>query len=146
MKKSKEELKKEIFNYLRKVSNHTFVSESNSDRYLKVFFVDDRVMVLLGDGIYESVSNIDYCLDTYESNYKQIVKQSLFGDYPYHGLRPISIPSKFKSIKYGDFKAVRNTRYLKNKIKSIIHSIENPSVENVKDRSIIDKIINIFTF
>lgn len=140
--KNKQDLKKELINYLRKTSEHTFMSKSRPDHYLKVFFIGDKIMILDGDKIFEkTMESIDSGIDCWGSNYKRIVKMSLFGERIY------SRPNRLGWIRIpgSDFVSIRNTKYSKSKIQKIIYLIENPPNED-KKQSLFGSVISALGF
>jgi hypothetical protein len=78
MKKTNEQIKTEVINYLTKTSNHTFQKENGS--YLKVFKKDDGSFYVFEDKTVNLPINIDQYISWYGENAKNVIKHRLFLD------------------------------------------------------------------
>lgn len=76
MKKTNEQIKKEIVSYLTKTSQHTFITPNGS--YFKVIKEGDSFMKYEGDNL--SPIGIDNMIRYYEDNSKCVLKHRLFLD------------------------------------------------------------------
>jgi len=76
MKKTNEQIKTDIVNYLTKTSNHTFVKPDGS--YFKIFKREDGTFQLFENKTLNLPINIDQYISWYGENAKNVIKHRLF--------------------------------------------------------------------
>lgn len=97
--KTNEQIRQEVINYLTKTSNHTFNYEDG--KLFKIVYKDDKFYILDEKSLYNMKElNLDSTISYYGSNAKNVIKHQLFLN---------------KNLK-----SVRNTKFIKDSIKSIV--------------------------
>jgi predicted acetyltransferase len=87
MKKTNEQIKTEIVNYLTKTSNHTFVKPDGS--YFKVFKKEDGTFQVFENKTLNLPIDIDQYIRWYGENAKNVIKHRLFLDKKMVGVKNI---------------------------------------------------------
>jgi hypothetical protein len=108
--KTKEKIKTEVFNYLKKSSNHLF---KIGDLEHKVLFNDNFIIRITGNDI--KVTTVDYYINCWGNNAKNVIKNDLF-----------LVPRYYNK----DIETIKNYKLARQKYSSILESIKDKDDKN----------------
>lgn len=116
--KTKEEIKSEVLNYLKKSSNHLF---KIGDSEHKILLEGDFYIRITGNEI--AISNINTIINYYDNNAKNVIKNELFLNPRYYNKEIKTIKNyKLARRKYEDISNAIKGKDI-NEMKSIIKSM-----------------------
>ena len=106
MKKTTEQIKNEIINYLTKVSNHTFM---RNGQYFKVFkeYYNDEVIFKILENDKITIFDFNQYIIWYGSNAKNVISNRLF----------LHLSPDYKIF------AIKNTKDVKNSLKELVEKV-----------------------
>lgn len=117
--KNKEEIKKEILSYLKESSNHLFKID---DKEHKILFNDNLYICITGKDI--CISDIDRTIDIWNSDSKNVIKNSLFLTPRYYNKSIKTIPNyKDAKLKHKLISDKISGKSDKNEVRDIISNL-----------------------